>query len=129
MALRYTVQYADPRGPHPLAHDAAWQTFSSTDHADMALADAQQAAQRGNEHKAAALARLYPPYAVRILDGSDVIVTDVPGSMPDDGTRELIGQVRELADLGDDTVDDPMSTLENLAMLVLVLFDRQAVSR
>ena len=76
---RYTVQYADPQGPHPLAHDAAWQKFVSTDDADVALSYVGDASRRGQDRQTA---RLFPPYAVRILDGDDVIVTDVPHAVP-----------------------------------------------
>jgi hypothetical protein len=80
MAFRYTVQYADPHGPYPLHDDAAWQLFSSSDRADVALSDVRDA---GRRHHRGTMARTYPPYAVRILDWHDVIITDVPGMIPD----------------------------------------------
>jgi hypothetical protein len=61
MARRYTIQYADPNGPYLLTDEAAWQLFSSTDHADIALADIEDASHRGK-------------YAVRVLDHQDVII-------------------------------------------------------
>jgi hypothetical protein len=106
MALRFTIQYADPNGPHPLAHDAAWQLYSSTDHADVALSDVEQA---GRRHLDRQHARVFPPYAVRILDGGDVVMTDVPGAVPnpDDvyDLRDVRDRARDLirrAELEDD---------------------------
>jgi hypothetical protein len=66
MARHYTVQYADPNGPYLLTDEAAWQLFSSTDHADIALADIEDASHHGT-------------YAVRVLDGQDVAIT---GTVP-----------------------------------------------
>jgi hypothetical protein len=111
MALRFTVQYADPNGPHPLAHDAAWQVYSTTDHADVALADVEQA---GRRHLDRQTARIFPPYAVRILDGADVVMVDVPGAVPD--PDEVDAEQQRRADLDAaldqhraDFLDSPLS--------------------
>jgi hypothetical protein len=88
MSYRYTVQYADPEGSFPLSSDAAWQLYSTSDDATDALGDVQEA--RAGTYGTYG-------YAVRILDGDDVILTDVP--LTEDRAvipRDSLGKLRSL---------------------------------